>query len=76
MEKPGSMYFTQWATYTESAMKLRISLKKESNLIAEEIISEPKQGDLASAIGRVFDAARHKVSAPLWECEIDVRQIE
>lgn len=57
-------------------MKIEISIAKDGKILAEEVITNPPQGELAAAIGRVFDRARQKSNAPIWDCQIGVRQME
>jgi hypothetical protein len=56
-------------------MEIRISLKKGRKLIASEVISNPKQGDLIVAIGRAIAKARKLLDAPVWSCQIEVRKV-
>jgi hypothetical protein len=56
-------------------MEIRISLKKGRKLIASEVISNPRQGDLTVAIGRVIADARKLLDAPAWDCQIVVRKV-
>jgi len=45
-------------------------------VIGQEVITNPKDGDLAAAAGRLFDAARRAhPNEPMWDAQIDIKRI-
>lgn len=58
-------------------MNLNISIRKDGKELAGEVISNPHDGDITSAIGRLFHAVRMtQPDEVLWDCQIDLHQTE
>jgi hypothetical protein len=54
---------------------LRISIIKDGQTLASEVVLQPSDGDVTAAIARVAAEARRKIAPKsLWPCTIDIRQ--
>ncbi len=56
-------------------MDIKLTLRKGRKVIASEVVSNPKQGDLTIVIGRLLAHARRRLDEPVWDCQIDIRQV-
>lgn len=57
-------------------MKIRVTLIKNNQEIARRDISDPKKGDIESTVTEVFQEARTNGNTPLWDCQINIREID
>ena len=51
-----------------------VTVIKNGQPLAQEVVSSPKPGDVTRAIGRATTKARRAVQGPLWPVQIDVRE--
>lgn len=56
-------------------MDVKLTLRKGRRILASEVISDPRPGDLTIVIGRLLAAARRRLDEPVWDFQIDVRRV-
>lgn len=55
-------------------MKVTVSLSRDGKELARQVVTNPKEGEIAAAISSVYASARAKVKgSSLWDCEINLR---
>ncbi len=57
-------------------MNVQVSVTKDGEMVAGDVVFNPQTGGLEDAIRRVLRDARKAVDGPLWDCQIDIRQVE
>ena len=58
-------------------MDFRVSVMKDGVALASEVVSDPAEGDITKAIGRVLAEARiAQGGGTLWPCQIDIRHAD
>jgi hypothetical protein len=57
-------------------MKIRVALSKDGNVIASEILVNPRPGTVTQAGARVFAEARQILKdEPLWDYALTAREV-
>lgn len=57
-------------------MDLEVTLKKNGAVVGREVISNPQDGDVAAAAGRLFDQARRaNPDETMWDAQINVKSV-
>lgn len=63
------------STRQETTMDLDVSIVKNGQTLATERLTDPQDGEVTAAIGRVSAQARQAVGGTFWPAQIDVREV-